>query len=57
MAGASRFLTGRVTCLARLDGIPAVRTRRVAPEGLYRGGPVLAAVLPWLTDFGDTPSF
>jgi hypothetical protein len=56
MAGASRFLTGLVPCLATHDH-SGHRTRRVAPEGLYRGGPVLAAVLPWLTDFGDTPSF
>ena len=35
-AGASRFLTGLVTCFATQDGIPAVVARRLAPVGAGR---------------------
>jgi hypothetical protein len=44
VTGASRFLTGLVTCFATHDGIPAVA----------RAGLVLAAVVLRLTDLGDT---
>jgi hypothetical protein len=57
MAGASRFLTGLVTRIRQARRHSRHRTRRLAPEGLYRGGPIPAAGLPWLADFGDAPSF
>jgi len=58
MTGASRILTGLVTCLATQDGIPAVArgltTRYNRHEIVCRSGLVLAALLPWLTNLGDT---
>jgi len=54
VTGASRFLIGLVTCFATHDGIPAVARRHDKHAIVYRGGLVLAAVLLWLTDLGDT---
>ncbi|MCW2997373.1 MAG: hypothetical protein JWN65_922 [Solirubrobacterales bacterium] len=56
--GASRFLIGLVTLFRHAPRAPrasaALATRYDKHAIVYRGGLVLAAVLPGLTDLGET---